>query len=46
MLYPQSQLLLRNINDLTGKILIIEPMADQLAAELAAEINFSAMASI
>ncbi len=37
MLYPQSQLLLRNINDLTGKILIIEPMADQLAAELAAE---------
>lgn len=34
MLYPQSQLLLRNINDLQGKILLIEPMADQLAAEL------------
>ncbi len=37
MLYPQSQLLLRNINAVTGKLLIIEPMADQLAAELAAE---------
>ncbi len=34
MLYPQSQLLLRNISDLTGKVLLVEPMADELAGEL------------
>ncbi|HAT41620.1 MAG TPA: 16S rRNA methyltransferase [Rheinheimera sp.] len=34
MLFPQSQLLLRNINDLPGKLLLVEPMADTLAAEL------------
>ena len=35
MLTPPSQLLLRNINDLTGKVLLVEPMADDLARELA-----------
>ena len=35
MLTPQSQLLLRNISDLTGKVLLVEPMADDLARELA-----------
>lgn len=34
MLFPQSQLLLRNINDLQGKVLLVEPMADDLAQEL------------
>lgn len=34
MLYPQSQLLLRNINDIQGKLLLVEPMADQLVNEL------------
>lgn len=34
MLYPQSQLLLRNINDLQGKVLLVEPMADTLAPEM------------
>lgn len=46
MLYPQSQLLLRNINDLTGKILLIEPMADQLAFELAdAKLDITCLTS-
>lgn len=35
MLTPPSQLLLRNISDLTGKVLLVEPMADDLARELA-----------
>jgi 16S rRNA (guanine1207-N2)-methyltransferase len=35
MLTPQSQLILRNQADLTGKVLLIEPMADDLARELA-----------
>lgn len=34
MLYPQSQLLLRNLSDLNGNTLLVEPMADQLLAEL------------
>lgn len=37
MLYPQSQLLLRNIQDLTANTLIVEPMADHLGQALAAE---------
>ena len=36
MLYPQSQLLLRNQNDLTGRLLLVEPMADDLLPELKA----------
>lgn len=35
MLTLPSQLLLRNIADLTGKVLLVEPMADDLARELA-----------
>lgn len=35
MLTPQSQLLLRNIADLSGVVLLVEPMADDLARELA-----------
>lgn len=35
MLTTPSQLLLRNIADLTGKVLLVEPMADDLARELA-----------
>jgi 16S rRNA (guanine1207-N2)-methyltransferase len=34
MLATASQLVLRNINDLQGKVLIVEPMADNLATEL------------
>ncbi len=34
MLTPQSQLILRNQADLTGKVLLVEPMADDLAREL------------
>jgi len=34
MLTPQSQLILRNLADLTGKVLLVEPMADDLAREL------------
>jgi 16S rRNA (guanine1207-N2)-methyltransferase len=42
MLFPQSQLLLRNLNDLQGKVLLVEPMADDLAQELSsAGVDFS-----
>ena len=42
MIFPQSQLLLRNLNDLQGKVLLVEPMADDLAQELhAAGVDFS-----
>ncbi|QBL10000.1 class I SAM-dependent methyltransferase [Rheinheimera sp. D18] len=34
MLTTASQLVLRNINDLSGKVLLVEPMADNLATEL------------
>lgn len=34
MLTPPSQLLLRNLNDLHGKVLLVEPMADDLVREL------------
>lgn len=34
MLATASQLVLRNIDDLRGKVLIVEPMADNLATEL------------
>lgn len=34
MLATASQLVLRNIDDLKGKVLIVEPMADSLATEL------------
>lgn len=34
MLATASQLVLRNIDDLRGKVLIVEPVADNLAAEL------------
>lgn len=37
MLTPQSQLLLRNIADLSGTVLLVEPMADDLARELSRE---------
>lgn len=42
MLFPQSQLVLRNLSDLKGKVLLVEPMADDLAQELtAAAADFS-----
>ena len=42
MLFPQSQLVLRNLSDLQGKVLLVEPMADHLAQELTASgIEFS-----
>lgn len=42
MLFPQSQLVLRNLSDLTGKVLLVEPMADDLAQELSvAGVDFS-----
>lgn len=34
MLASTSQLVLRNINDLNGKVLLVEPAADSLAAEI------------
>lgn len=34
MLYPQSQLLARNHSDLTGRVLLVEPMADDLHQQL------------
>ncbi|GAB2910190.1 methyltransferase [Rheinheimera gaetbuli] len=34
MLATASQLVLRNIDDLTGKVLLVEPLADSLATEL------------
>lgn len=34
MLATASQLVLRNIDDLKGKVLVVEPMADNLATEL------------
>mgnify|MGYP006140055499 FL=1 len=34
MLATASQLVLRNIDDLTGKVLLVEPLADNLATEL------------
>ena len=34
MLASTSQLVLRNIDDLTGKVLLVEPAADSLAQEL------------
>ncbi|MDX3775437.1 class I SAM-dependent methyltransferase [Chromatiaceae bacterium AAb-1] len=37
MLANTSQLLLRNLNDLSGRVLLAEPPADQLAAQLAAQ---------
>ena len=43
MLFPQSQLVLRNLSDLQGKVLLVEPMADDLAQDLLrAGITFSA----
>ena len=46
MLFPQSQLVLRNRNDLQGKVLLVEPMADDLAQELqAAAVDFSVYCS-
>lgn len=39
MLTPQSQLLLRNIADLSGLVLLVEPMADDLARELVLNNN-------
>ena len=34
MVATASQLVLRNIDDLTGKVLLVEPLADNLATEL------------
>jgi len=34
MLATASQLVLRNINDLRGRVLVVEPMADSLASEI------------
>lgn len=44
MLAAASQLVLRNVDDLQGKVLMVEPMADNLAVELlhlSSELNLS-----
>ena len=42
MLFPQSQLLVRNIADLKGQTLLVEPMADTLGHELSHQgVTFS-----